>query len=40
MTFWPEIQVRNVHNRRDLNVSFEEFMNHIKSTPHHASAEG
>jgi hypothetical protein len=40
VTLWLDIQVRNVHDRRDLDVSFEEFMNHIGSTPHYASADG
>jgi hypothetical protein len=38
--FCPEIQVRNVHNRRDLGVSFAEFMDHLESTGPYASPYG
>lgn len=37
---FPEIQVRNVHNRCDLGVSFAEFMDHLESTEPYASADG
>jgi hypothetical protein len=37
---WPDVQVRNVHDRRDLDVSFEEFMNHIGSISNYASTDG
>lgn len=40
VTSWLEIQVRDVQNRRDLDVSFVEFWEHIKSIHHYASADG
>ena len=41
MTFFClEIQVRNVHNRRDLGVSFAEFMDHLESAGPCASPDG
>ncbi|KAI0277228.1 hypothetical protein BGY98DRAFT_1089999 [Russula aff. rugulosa BPL654] len=34
-----QIQVRNVRNRRDLDVSFADFLEHIKSIQRYASAD-